>query len=219
MTHGVDEDADGKAELIFVGKYKFDGAGNVLCLLEGKVAGNDDHTDLLAIGEANPNNPGFEVAEVGATGSGIFSARTCKKLWNGNLHQTQKSTMADLYPQYPGAEILFAQRPVCANNRCDDRIYQILKGDGTLLKQYASFGTGVGSMPIANTNLDMKGGDEVLTSNGTFIRKGAAIALSNAWQKPYTGVNTHVLLLNILGDDRPELIGHGSQSIFVMQVQ
>ena len=56
--HQLDADADGEAEALFLGKYKIDAQGNVLCTL----AVGNDHADGLQIGDIIPSREGFEVA-------------------------------------------------------------------------------------------------------------------------------------------------------------
>jgi hypothetical protein len=74
----LDEDGDGAAEAVFVGKYLLRPDGTTRCVLQGL---GGDHVDSMAVGDLDPGRGGFEALAVGTTGIRFFDAASCALRW------------------------------------------------------------------------------------------------------------------------------------------
>lgn len=75
----LDEDGNGRAEAVFVGKYLLDAGGRLVCTLPGF---KNTHVDSMVAADLDPDRPGHEVAVVGATGTRLYSATRCVLRWS-----------------------------------------------------------------------------------------------------------------------------------------
>ena len=73
----LDEDADGRAEAVFVGKYLIRPDGTLRCAFPNWA---DDHVDGLTVADLDPARPGLEVAAAGNSGARLLDAGSCDLL-------------------------------------------------------------------------------------------------------------------------------------------
>jgi hypothetical protein len=75
----VDENTDGLAEGIFVGKYLLRPDGSLACTLPGW---GRNHVDSLSVGDFNRDLKGYEAVAVGyGVGTVLYSQRGCEQRW------------------------------------------------------------------------------------------------------------------------------------------
>lgn len=94
----LDEDGDGRAEAVFVGKYLYNGAGLRLCTLPNFGA---DHVDSMVVADLDPDVAGLEAMVVGASNTRLYQARSCTARWSiptsrvSNAQQVSYARMRD----------------------------------------------------------------------------------------------------------------------------
>lgn len=94
----LDEDGDGQAEQVFVGKYLLWPSGVVRCVLPGMGV---DHVDSMVVADLDPALPGLETLTVGASGTRFYSASSCTLRWtirNKAISRAQGATATHLDP-------------------------------------------------------------------------------------------------------------------------
>ena len=176
FAYGLDEDRDGRAEGIFVGRYLLDPNGNVRCTLQGWPRG--DHADGVVTADIDPTRPGYEAVAVGASGLMLFQARTCRQIWrmpDRVIRNPQHVAVARLEPDRPGLQIV-------AEERGDVRGARTFLFDGrgrVLAVQRARVDN---TMPVQNANLDgAVGSDELVGSWGGVFGRGLRQRAGTGW--------------------------------------
>lgn len=169
----LDQDLDGRAEAVFVGKYLFRPDGSLQCSLAGWAA--DDHVDGIGIADIDPGHPGLEVVAVGRSGVALFEAATCRRIWTVPttvIRNPQHVAVARLDPSSPWPQIVVDER----GNERSPRTF-ILNGQGRTLAVVPD-----GMLPMQNANLDgATGSDEVMTMFGTALDLAGNLRLTRYW--------------------------------------
>jgi hypothetical protein len=76
----LDEDGDGRAEAVFVGKYLLRPNGVTRCVLPG-LESPGNHVDSMVVGDLDPGRGGFEALIVGTQGIQFYGAGSCARRW------------------------------------------------------------------------------------------------------------------------------------------
>lgn len=169
----LDQDADGRAEAIFVGKYLLRPDGALACTLADWP--DRDHVDGMAIADLDPGRRGLEAVAVGASGAAMYDAESCRPIW-----RIRDSVIRN--PQHLAAARLDADSavPVVAieeRGSEDGARTFIVNGQGRVLAT-----TRVRFMPIQNANLDgALGVDELVGSFGQVLDRHAGLRLDRSW--------------------------------------
>ena len=182
FVYPLDEDQDGLAEGIFVGRYHLSPTGAVRCTLQGWLAG--DHADAAIPADIDPGHAGFEVAAVGVTGVGLYDATTCRQLWRKPLtviRNPQHVALARLQPGSATPQIVVEER----GNEPGARTF-LLSGTGRVLAvQRASSDN---TIPIQNANLDgATGTDELIGTWGAVYGSDLRARAGRSWFWQLTG--------------------------------
>jgi hypothetical protein len=93
----LDEDGDGLAEAVFVGKYLLRPDGTTRCVLPGLGV---DHVDSMVVGDLAPELPRLEALTVGSSGTRFYSAGSCILRWTlpgAALRDAQQTAAAHLH--------------------------------------------------------------------------------------------------------------------------
>lgn len=222
----VDEDADGKAEAIFVGKYLLRPDGGLACELAGWPAG--DHVDGMAVADLDRDLPGLEAVAVGASGTALFDASTCRQIWRiggGVIRNPQHVAAARLDPD-SAPVIAVEERGTVPGARTF-----LLDGRGRVLAVTRDH-----FMPIQNANLDgALGVDELVGSFGEVMDRHAGLRLDRSWYwnlrggrgedrsgpfpKNYDRWQAYPLVYDHDGDGRDEIVQWGQSLIVVGKAQ
>ncbi|RME30185.1 hypothetical protein D6792_01655 [Candidatus Parcubacteria bacterium] len=109
-----DANRNGKAEFMWVGKYKIDKYGNILATPTGGSGWveNEDHWDGVQIADLIPSRPGLEMAVVGGLGTEIRDAEdgTLVYRFEGpSFVDVQRAVVGDFVPEDSGLEIYLEQ--------------------------------------------------------------------------------------------------------------
>ena len=169
----LDQDYDGLAEAMFVGKYLLRPDGSVQCSLGGWPAA--DHADGLAVADLDAARPGLEAVAVGRTGVAGFEAATCRPLWRvptAVLRDPQHVAVAKLDPAAAAPQIVVDER----GSQTLPRTF-LLDGQGRVLSARNN-----GVMAMQNANLDgALGVDEAVGSFGTVTDRFGNVRLTRWW--------------------------------------
>ena len=220
----LDEEFDGKAEAVFVGKYLIRADGSLQCSLEGWPA--DDHVDAMGIADLDPAHPGLEAVAAGRTGVALFEAASCRRLWTvptSLIRNPQHVALARLDPTSAVPQIVVDER----GSERAARTF-ILNGQGRPLAVVAD-----AMLPMQNANLDgARGSDEVMTMFGGALDLAGRVRLTRYWYWRLQGSQTREvvtgfyprtfdrwqafpLVVDLDGDGRDELVQWG-QSLIVI---
>ena len=187
FLYPLDMDRDGAAEGVYVGKFLLGADGGELCRLEGWDPA--DHVDSLSIADIDPVQAGEEAFAVGRTGTALFHAATCRRIWTlpkGLLRNPQHLGLARLDPARTTPILVVEERgsELMANTA-------VLDGAGRLLaKRSTSYAPGQNSfMPMANAELDgAQGVEELVGSFGEVLGRDATLRLDKSWYWGLKGV-------------------------------
>lgn len=222
----LDQNGDGVAEAIFVGKYKLAPSGALLCTLAGW---GTDHVDSMAIGDFNPAVSGAEVVAVGLTGTRAYRASDCAPTWNlplSKLPNPQFVVAAALDPVNSGKILAIRSKPEPTGS---NRLW-FVSASGTILRYHA--GTEFTELPMQNAALDSnKGTDELVGAFGDVMDRFGNVRLSRSWYwnqqtlsateaklaPPYQWAS-RPLVYDVDGDGREEIVTWGRRSILVGKV-
>jgi hypothetical protein len=172
----LDEDQDGRAEAVFVGKYLLRGDGSLQCELAGWP--RKDHVDGLSIADLDPDpsRPGLEAVAVGQFGgTALFRAATCRQIWRiptRIIRNPQHVAVAKLDARSRAPLIQVDERGVVPGARSF-----VLDGRGRILAARQN-----DVMAMQNANLDgVLGVDESVGSFGVVTDRFGQVRLSRAW--------------------------------------
>jgi hypothetical protein len=178
----LDEDADGAAEALFVGKYLLRPDGSEQCELDTWPA--TDHVDSLAVADLDPNLAGFEAVATGQTGTAMFTAATCQQVWRiptSVIRDPQRVMIARLDDAAATPQIVVDERGSVSSPRTF-----ILNHQGTVLGANTNL-----VMSMQNANLDgVAGIDEAVGSFGQVIDRFGNLRLSKWWYWNLKGTKT-----------------------------
>jgi hypothetical protein len=220
QAYPLDENQDGKAEAVFVGKYLLRSDGTLQCTLQGWPAW--DHADAVNVAEIDPTHPGIEAVAVGATGVAGFDAKSCQQLWRVPLSvidNPQHMTLARLDAASPTPQVFVEEK--------DGSGTFVLNGKGQVIRKILD------TMPMQNANLDnARGTDELIGSFGEALGFGATKRLTKAWfwwlkgtkvvettavlsPTLYGKWQAYPLIMDVDGDGRDEIVQWGQSLIVV----
>ena len=169
----LDEDQDGLAEAIYVGKYLLRPDGSLQCRLDTWPAA--DHVDALAVADVDPTRPGFETVAVGLTGTAMFDAATCRQIWRlptTVLRNPQHLALAKLDPTAQGPSIVVDEKGVVLDWKT-----AVITAQGQVVSRKEN-----DVMPMQNANLDgALGIDEKVGSWGRVIDRFGNLRLDRGW--------------------------------------
>ena len=180
FIYPLDTDHDGKAEGVYVGKFLLGADGSEQCRLEGWSP--TDHVDSLSIADLDPSQAGDEALAVGQTGTALFHAATCGRIWGlptGLLRNPQHLGLARLDPARATPMLAIEERGNMLMPYTG-----VLDGAGNLLaKRSTSFAPQQNSfMPMANADLDgAQGVEELVGSFGEVLAQDATLRLDKSW--------------------------------------
>lgn len=184
----VDEDEDGRAEAVLVGKYLYNGAGLRLCTLQNF---GGDHVDSMVVADLDPDLAGLEAMVVGASNTGLYRARSCTERWSipastvSNAQQVSYARMRD------------ASGPIdslIVTTKLNTGVYgppiyplraYALSMRGAVVSQYRETyddGFRLVAPPIQNANLDgAAAAEDRLTSFGQVVNAAGVRRLTVDW--------------------------------------
>lgn len=170
----VDADGDGRAEAVFVGKYRLRPEdGRLDCTLADWPRG--DHVDGLAVADLDPGRPGLEALAVGQSGGGLYDAASCRPIWrlpSSMLRNPQHLAAARLDAGSSAPLVAIDERGTEAGART-----VLVTGQGRLVAA-----TRQRFMPIQNANLDgALGVDELVGSFGEVLDRHGNLRLDRSW--------------------------------------
>lgn len=223
----LDENGDGAAEAIFVGKYLLRPNGTLQCKLEGW---NADHVDTMVVGDLNPQRPGHEALAIGTSGNRLYDAATCTLLSMVPLpSNAQHMSVARLDPAIDGPAIMIRLR-----NTDTDKVQPLFRIDGTgrLLGQVMDDNRHpqtTGLMPMTNANLDGAAASEDMVAwFGQVIGRDGRLRLDESWYwglqrltgdevklSSYNQWTNEPVVVDLNGDGRDEMITWGRRLIVV----
>ncbi|HEX2526560.1 MAG TPA: hypothetical protein VHL31_09735 [Geminicoccus sp.] len=171
MTAGVDANADGYAEYVFVGKYAIDFNGKIRCTLSGW--NGSDHVDAIRLARLDPSKSEFQAVAVGRTGGGAFRPKDCGRLWSVPVKNPQEMVIAQLDPAPAALSITVTNR----SGQSAPVVTTVLNGRGQKVRTYNSV-----IEPMQNAQLDgYRRTDEVIGMFGQVFNGKGDMLLSRNW--------------------------------------
>lgn len=223
----LDENGDGAAEAVFVGKYLLDADGNLRCTLANF---GGDHVDSMVIADFEPDRPGLEAAAVGASGARLYAAGSCDlRAWlgDGRIESPQHVNAALLYPEEGAPSILIRIRESRSAHgkavyRLDDRGRIRADFDDADRRHLR---------PMMNANLDgAAAAEDLVTSFGQVIDGEGRLRLDTSWywrlgdhderdergaDIPYRRWASAPVIIDLDGDGVDEMITWGRRLIAI----
>lgn len=227
FVYALDENQDGRAEGIFVGRYLLSPTGRIRCTLANWRRG--DHADGVLAADIDPSRPGFEAIAVGMTGLALYQASTCRQIWRispRTIRNPQHMALARLQPGSATPQIVVEER----GNVRGARTFLLNAAGKVLAVQRARANN---TMPIQNANLDgAVGTDELIGSWGEVFGAGLSKRASKGWfwrlkgsriretrRVPYAGSygrwQAFPLVVDLDRDGRDEIV-QWSQSLLIV---
>ncbi|MFO1037528.1 MAG: hypothetical protein U1E45_11830 [Geminicoccaceae bacterium] len=223
----LDENADGLAEAMFIGKYLVRPDGTLQCTLSGW---GTDHVDSAAVADFDPATPGLETIAVGYSGTRFYKASTCTRRWaiaRSGLTNGQYVIAAHLTPTDPAPLMAVRQEP---NAGTVNNTYIL---DAGMVQRAVFPGTYYSMIPMQNANLDgLLGADELVGAYGEVFDGQGTLRLDRSWywdQQTLTDVEKATLdppsqwsrspvIADLDGDGKAEIITWGRQAIVIGSV-
>lgn len=225
----VDEDNDGTAEAILVGKYLIGPEGWLRCILPGW---GTDHPDTMVVADFVPTQPGHEAVTGGQSGLRLYRAASCALL-------PLKPIPDFANPQHLSA-VRFASDDnapsiiVRQRNTDTAKIKPVLRldGAGMVLHRYLDDNSdpqSTGRMPMTNGNLDGAAAAEDLVAwFGQVLDPQGRVRLGTGWYwdlqrlgpdeqdlSAYDQWTNAPVVFDLDGNGRDELITWGRQNIVI----
>lgn len=173
----LDENGDGSAEGVFVGKYLLDATGRLVCTLSG-FTGKFGHVDSLTVADLDPARAGLEVVAIGHPGTRLYSAAGCKLRWalsNAVILNSQHVNAAKTSSGPP--TLLIGQKrtePLHAT-------YHV-NAAGTILGSFRDDSEHSKRTQIANANIDgAPGAEDRVTRYAQVITDAGELRLDISW--------------------------------------
>ena len=175
-VYPVDENADGVAEKIFIGKHLYEPNGSRVCTVD---IGNT-HADGVAVADLDPDRSGLEAVLTGANGvKAVSVARNCAAIWavpTGTIRNPQHIVLARLDPETPVPAVVIRER----GSENNPKIF-FVNGQGRIQISFAASALKTG-MPFQNANLDGKiGSDELMIEFARVLEPSGTIRLGTGW--------------------------------------
>lgn len=223
----LDENADGLAEAMFIGKYLVRPDGSLQCTLSDW---GTDHVDSAAVADFDPATPGLEVIAVGYSGTRFYTAATCQRRWTiarSGLTNGQYVVAAHLSPTDPAPLMAVRQEP---NSGTSNSTYIL---DAAHQQRAVFPGTYYSVIPMQNADLDgLRGADELAGAYGEVFDGLGNLRLDRSWywtQQTLTDSEKATLdppsqwsrspvIADLDGDGKSEIITWGRQAIVIGSV-
>lgn len=184
----LDEDGDGLAEAVFIGKYLYNWSGARLCTLPGF---GTDHVDSMVVANLDSSLSGHEVLTVGITGTRLYRAKSCTMRWSiptstiNNAQQTSFARMRDA--NGPVTSLIVTTK--LNTGVYGPPIYPLraytLSATGTIVSQYSETYNDTFRLvtpPIQNANLDgATSSEDRLVSFGQVVDPAGVRRLTVDW--------------------------------------
>lgn len=224
----LDENGDGAAEAVFVGKYQLRPGGGLRCTLPGWGA---DHVDTMLVTDLDPARSGHEVLAVGASGVRLYAAANCAPLplsLPPEVANIQHLNAARL--DGPGAPAILMR----VRNTDTEKVKPVFRVEtsGEVLSRFVDDNSdpqSTGRMPMTNANLDgAMAAEDLVAWFGQVIDEKGRIRLDTSW---YWGLQTlspeeqnlssydqwtnAPVVVDLDGDGRDEMITWGRRLIVV----
>jgi hypothetical protein len=224
----LDENADGAAEAVFIGRYLFGPEGALRCTLPGW---GSDHVDSLLVTDLDPSRAGHEAVAVGATGVRLYAAASCTALpWSLPASITNIQQVNAARTEAEGA-LAIVMRARNSKTHKIKPFYQIDASGrvvGTFLDDNSDPQSTI-KVPMANANLDgAEAAEDLVAWFGQVIDGKGRVRLDTSW---YWGLQTLTpaerdlsvydqwtnapVVVDLDGDGRDEMITWGRRLIVV----
>ena len=215
----LDENGDGAAEGIFVGKHLLTPDGALRCTLSGW---DGDHVDSMVVADLDPARSGLEVAAVGASGARIHDAGSCGLLARvEGVRNPQWVNAARLSPEADAPSIMMRSR------NSGSLLYRV-DARGRIAGGYRTAGTRL-LVPTINANLDgAAAAEDMVMWFGQVVDGSGRLRLDTGWYwnlqplrgkdrrlSPFEQWTSAPVVLDLDGDGRDELITWGRYAIVV----
>ena len=226
----VDEDRDGVAEAVFVGKYLLSETGGLQCLLPGW---GTDHVDAMVVADFLRAQPGHEAVAVGTSGLRVYRAASCALL---PLHpiadfaNPQHLAAARFADDADAPSIVARQR-----NTDVEKVKPVVRidGAGTVLDRFLDDNRdpqSTGRMPMMNANLDgVAAGEDLVAWFGQVLDGAGNLRLDTGWYwnldalapteaatiSAYDRWTNAPLVVDLDGDGQDEMVTWGRRNIVV----
>ncbi|GIW68288.1 MAG: hypothetical protein KatS3mg099_236 [Candidatus Parcubacteria bacterium] len=212
-----DKDRNGKAEFIWVGKYKIDKSGTIVTTPTGGAGWmeKEDHWDGVQIADIIPSRPGLEMVIVGASGMEVRDAEDAALIYQYGRplsDNPQRAIVGDFVPEESGLEILVQQKGGgSALVSASGKVYwNDPKGPGTYELVRLINGREVMDLGNVAYAIDKNGYKLLLEKKGGWFGESVPSGMNGmlVW-------NPHGFAIDLWGDAREEIITWGRDRLIV----
>ncbi len=222
----LDEDRDGRAEGVFVGKYLLRADGSLQCTLPNW---GGDHVDSMVVADLDPGSAGLEAAAVGRSGARLYRAAGCdlRAERPGSVLGDPQHVNAALLDPDSGAPSLVARSRAGTGDGLS-RVYLL----DTRLRRLREIRERDprGLRPTQNANLDgARAAEDLVTGFGRVIDARGRVRLDTGWYwgrdgeggddegtgPPERRWTSAPVVVDLDGDGRDEIVTWGRASIVV----
>lgn len=218
----LDENNDGRAEAIFVGKYLLTPNGRLRCTLEGF---RRDHVDSMVVADLDARRRGLEAVAVGLSGTRTYRAGSCDLIANvRGVRNGQHVAAARLSASGPPTVMVRARGQ---GGRQKPIVYRV-SVDGRVLSSYRD-GNPRAQTPAINANLDGAARrEDFVTWFGQVVDASGRLRLDTSWywnrqrltrkerrMSPYDQWTSAPVIVDLNGDGRDEMITWGRRAIVI----
>lgn len=222
----LDEDEDGRAEAIFVGKHLLEPDGKLECTLPGW---GDDHLDSLLVADLDPDESGHEAVAVGYSGTRTYRAKDCRPqgaISSARIPNAQSVNAAALNPE-TGAPTVFVRQRTFTDRRTAPRMLYRLDQNRTEIRWGFFESTNKSQVPMQNGNLDgAQAVEDLVTGFGQVIDQNGRVRLSTAWYwdlqgpaernlDPWDQWTNAPLVIDLDGDGTDEIVTWGRRMVAI----
>jgi hypothetical protein len=222
----LDEDEDGRAEAIFVGKHLLEPDGKLECTLPGW---GDDHLDSLLVADLDPDESGHEAVAVGYSGTRTYRAKDCRPqgaISSARIPNAQSVRAAVLNPE-TGAPTVFVRQKTITDRRTAPRMIYRLDQSRAEIRWGFFETTNRSQVPMQNGNLDgAQAVEDLVTGFGQVIDQNGRVRLSTAWYwdlqgpaernlDPWDQWTNAPLVIDLDGDGTDEIVTWGRRMVAI----